>query len=69
MDDVYGDIDDYNPTRKRKVLTGSDDMIDDIMNNIKFQAVVKELFVKCRKLKISLVFISQSYFCFQNMSD
>ena len=64
MDDVYEDIDDYNPTRKRKVLTGSDDMIDDIMNNIKFQAVVKELFVKCRKLKISLVFISQSYFFF-----
>ena len=37
-------------------------MIADIMSNKKFQAVVKELFIRCRKLNISLVFITQSYF-------
>ena len=39
-----------------------DDMIADIMTNKKFQAVIKELFIRCRKLNISLVFITQSYF-------
>ena len=39
-----------------------DDMIADIMTNQKFQAVIKELFIRCRKLNISLVFITQSYF-------
>ena len=61
MDDVYGDIIDYNPNRKRKISIVSDDMIAD-MSNKKFQAIIKELFIKCRKLNISLVFITQSYF-------
>ena len=62
MDDVYNNIDDYNTKRKRKILIVFDDMIADIMNNKKFQAIIKELFISCRKLNISLVFISQSYF-------
>ena len=62
MDDVYENIDDYNPTRKRKKLIVFDDMIADIMSNKKIQAVVKELFVRCRKLNISLVFITRYYF-------
>ena len=37
-------------------------MIADIMTNKKFQAIIKELFIRCRKLNISLVFIAQSYF-------
>ena len=37
-------------------------MIVDIMTNKKFQAIIKELFIRCRKLNISLVFITQSYF-------
>ena len=37
-------------------------MIADIMTNKKFQAIIKELFIRCRKLNISLVFITQSYF-------
>ena len=41
MDDVYEDIDEYNPARKRKVLILFDDMIAEIMSNKKFQAVVK----------------------------
>ena len=58
MDDIYNNIDDYNPTLKRKILIGFDDMIADIMTNKKFQAIIKELFIKCRKLNISLVFIT-----------
>ena len=62
MDDVYVNIDDYNPTRRKKILIVFDDMIGDIMSNKEFQAVVKELFIRCRKLNISLAFITQSYF-------
>ena len=62
VDDVYGNIDDYKPSRRRKILIVLGDMIVDIMSNIKFQAIIKELFIICSKLNISLVFISQSYF-------
>ena len=62
MGDVYENIDDYNRNRKRKILIVFDDMIADIMSNKEFQAIVKELFVRCRKLNISLAFITQSYF-------
>ena len=61
-DDVYENIHDYNPSRKRKILIVFDGMIGDIMTNKKFQAIIKELFLRCRKLNISLVFIPQSYF-------
>ena len=61
MDDVYENIHDYNPSR-RKILIVFDDMIVDIMINKKFQAIIKELFIRCSKLNISLVFITQSYF-------
>ena len=56
MDDVYDNIDDYNPSRKRKILIVFNDMIADFKSNKKFRAVVKELFIRCRKLNISLVF-------------
>ena len=62
MDHLYENIDNYNPSRKRKILIVFDDMIADIMTNKKFQAIIKELFIRCRKLNISLVFITQSYF-------
>ena len=61
MDDVIN-IDDYNLSRKRKILIAFDDMIADLMTNKKFQAIIKEFFIRCRKLNISLVFITQSYF-------
>ena len=62
MDDVYKNINDYNPSRKRKILIVFDDMISDIMTNKKFRVIIKELFIRCRKLNSSLVFITQSYF-------
>ena len=63
MGDVYENINGYNPIRKRKKLIAFYDIIADIMGNEKFQAIVKELFIRCRKLNISLVLITQSYFC------
>ena len=62
MNYVYENIHDYNPSKQRKTLIVFDDMIADIMTNKKFQAIIKELFIRCRKLNISLVFITQSYF-------
>ena len=62
MDDVYENIHDYNLNRKRKIIIVFDDMIEDIKSNKKFEAIIIELFIRCRKLNISLVFITQSYF-------
>ena len=62
IDDVYVNIDDYNHSKRRKILIVFDDMIADIMSNKKFPAIIKELFFRCRKLNIPLVFITQSYF-------
>ena len=62
MNEVYENIDLYNPNRRRKILIVFDDMIADIMTNKKFQSIIKELFIRCRKINISLVFITQSYF-------
>ena len=56
MDDIYDDINDYNKKRKRKVLIFFDDMISHVMSNKKAQQVLKELFIRCRKLNISLCF-------------
>ena len=62
MDDVYKDIDNYNPKRDKKVLVVFDNMVADIVTNKEFQAIIKKLFIRSRKLYISLVFITQSYF-------
>ena len=61
MDDVYENIDDYNPNKQRKILIVFNDMISD-MSNKKFQAIIIELFIRRRKLNTSFVFITQSYF-------
>ena len=63
--DVYKNIEDYNPHKKRKILTFFDDMIADIINDKKLNPVVTELFIRGRKLNISIVFIAQSYFIVQ----
>ena len=62
MNDVFTNINDYNKQRKRKVLIIFDDMIADIANNKNFKAIVKGLFTRCRKLNVSIVFKTQSYF-------
>ena len=62
MQDVYKNIEDYNPRKNRKVLIVFDDMIADMISNKKLNLIVTELFTRCRKLNISAVFIIQSYF-------
>ena len=59
---VYQNIDNYKPGRKRNILIVFNGMIADVITNKKFQAIIEELFIRCRKLNISLVFIAQSYF-------
>ena len=62
MKDVYKNIKGYSPGKKYKILIVFDDMISDMINNKKFNPVVTELFIRGRKLNISFVFITQSYF-------
>ena len=62
MQDVYKTIEDYNPIKKRKALIIFDDMIADMINNNKLNPLVTELFIRDRKLNISIAFITQSYF-------
>ena len=54
---IYKKIEEYNPNRKRKILNVFDDMIGDMLSNKKLNPVVTELFIRGRKLNISLVFI------------
>ena len=61
MDDVYNNIDDYTPNRKKIAF---DDLIAHVMTKKRIQVIIKELFIRCRKLNISLVFFTQSYFSF-----
>ena len=62
MDDVLDDINNYNKNRDKKVLIVFDDMIADIEYNKNFKRIIKELFFRARKINVSIVFITQSYF-------
>ena len=62
IQDVYKNIGEYNTDKERKILIVFDDMIADMINNKKLNSIVTELFIRGRKLNISLAFIMQSYF-------
>ena len=62
MDDVLDDINNYNKNRDKKLLIVFDDRIADIEYNKNFKRIIKELFYRARKMNISIVFITQSYF-------
>ena len=62
MQDVYKKIEEYNISKKRQVLIVFDDMIAGIIHHKNLNAVVTELFIRDRKLNISIVFITESYF-------
>ena len=62
IDNVYENLEEYNSIKKRRVLVVFDDMITDMESNKKLSPTVTELFLRGRKLNISIVFISQSYF-------
>ena len=54
MDDIYKNIEEYNPSKKCKILTIFDDAIADRLSNKKLNPIVNELFIRGRKLNISL---------------
>ena len=58
MDDVSKNIEEYNPNKKSKMLIVFNDMITDILSNEKLNSITTELFVRDRKLNISLAFVS-----------
>ena len=62
MQDAYENIDEYIIDKERKILIVFDDMIADMIFNKKMNSIVTKLFIRGRKLNISLVFITQSYF-------
>ena len=61
MHSVYKNIDNHNLNKENKISIVLDDMIADMISGKKLNSIVTELFIRCRKLNISLVFISQSY--------
>ena len=69
MNNIYKDIEEYNPNTERKILIVFDDMIADMHNNEKLNKTVNELFIRERKLNISLAFITQLFFKYQKMLD
>ena len=69
MHDVYKNVNYYNPDKENKILIVFDDMIADMINNKKMSSVVKELFIRGRKLNISLVFINNHTLKFPRMLD
>ena len=66
MDNIFKKIEEYNPNKKHKILIAFDEMIADMLNNKNLNQIVTELFIRSRKLNISLVFITQSYFVVPN---
>ena len=62
MNDLYKNIEEYNPNMKRKILIVFDDMIADMLSNIKLNPTVAELFIRGRKLNISLFHITHFFF-------
>ena len=62
MHDVYKNIDEYNPDKENKIVIVFDDMIADMIHNKKLNPIVTKLFIRGRRLNLSLVYITQSYF-------
>ena len=58
MNDIYKNVEEYNPNKEQKILIVFDDMIADMLSNKKLNPIVTELFIRGRKLNISLVFIT-----------
>ena len=62
MDDIYKNIKEYNLNKNQKILIRLDDIIADMLSNKKLNPIVTEIFIRRRKLNMSFVFITQSYF-------
>ena len=69
MDDIYKNIEEYNPNEKRKTLIIFDDMIAGIFSNKELNPIVAESFIRGKKFNISLAIITQSYLLFRKLLD
>ena len=67
MDGIYKNIEECNPNKECKICIVFDDMIANMLSNKKLNPIVTEMFMRRRKLNISLVFIMQSYFATPNI--
>ena len=63
MDDIYKNIEEYNPNKERKILIVFDDMYADMLSNKKLNPILTELFIRGRKLNISFGFYHTILFC------
>ena len=61
MDNIYKNIEEWNPNKKLRILIVFDDILADVLSNTKLNPIVTELFITGKKLSISFVFIRQSY--------
>ena len=62
MDDIYENIEEYNPNKKCQIMIVFNIIFIDMLSNRNFNSTVNELIIRDRKLDISLVFITLSYF-------
>ena len=69
MDDIYKNIEDYNPNKNGKILIVFDDIIADMLSNKTLNPIVTELLIRGRKVNTSLLLITQSYLLFQKLLD
>ena len=69
MDDIYNTANEYNPNKKSKILIVFDDVIANMLSNKKHNPIVTEFLIRGRKLNISFVFITQSYFLVPKILD
>ena len=69
MDNIYKNIDEYNPNKKRKILIVFDDIISDMLSNKKLNPIVTELFILSRKLKFLSYFLQNFILLYQKMLD
>ena len=63
IQDIYKNIEEYSLWKKWKIFIAFDDTVADMIDNIKLNQVVTELFIRGRKLNISVIFITQLYLC------
>ena len=69
MDDIYKNTEEFNPNKKRKILIIFDDMIADRLSNKKLNPIVTQLFIRGRKLNISLFLLHNPFLLCQKVLD
>ena len=62
IDNIHKNIEDYAPNKNRKILIAFEYLIADMLTNDKLNPIITELFIRGRRLNISIAFIPQSYF-------